>query len=105
MKSMIAALVVFSLMGCSSFERVYKGNCVSHSIFQAHVMEKNGYATRIVVMKTDDPLIYHAQAQAMMDGEWRWLDSDPAHVFAGERDMDTEIIEYMELDSMVKEGR
>jgi len=95
--------ILLCLASCSTFERVYTGNCVSESIFRAHVMERNGYQTRIAVMKTDNPRILHAQAQALINGEWRWLSSDRAMVYVGEKELPTEVIEYRSLYNIIGE--
>lgn len=102
---LLLAVVLIVLSGCATFNDIYMGNCVSQSLFRAHVMEKNGYQTRIAVMKTDNPKILHAQAQALIDGQWRWLDSDPAHVYVGEQDLETEIIEYRDMTGMIDQRR
>ena len=98
-------IAVVCLVGCATFERTYLGNCVSESLFRAHVMEKNGYPTRIAVMETDNPRVLHAQAQALIDGEWRWLKSDRAFVYAGDPEFVATVIEYRDLNGLIDQKR
>lgn len=101
----VCLIAVACLVGCAAFERTYQGNCVSESLFRAHVMEKNGYATRIAVMETDNPRVLHAQAQALINGEWRWLKSDPAYVYPGDQEIETAIIEYRDINGLIDQRR
>jgi hypothetical protein len=72
------------------------------SIYQSHVMTIRGYETRIAITPTEKPGIYHAQAQALINGNWEWLESDYAQVWVGEKESAFEVNEYKTLKAAVE---
>lgn len=87
------------MVGCSYQQ--WSPNCGSYSIYQAHVMTIRGYDTRIAITPTEKPGIYHAQAQALINGKWEWLKSDYAPVIVGEKESTYPVIEYKTLRQAV----
>jgi hypothetical protein len=48
-------------------------NCVSNAITDAWTMALRGFEVRIAEYPTGEPGVNHAQAQALIHGEWRYL--------------------------------
>ncbi len=99
MKKFLVLILFLAMAGCS---QLWSPNCGSMSIYQAHVMTIRGYETRIAITPTEQPGIYHAQAQALVGGEWRWLSSDYAQVWLGEKESTFPVNEYKTLKAAVE---
>lgn len=98
MKKLLIILCVLCSGACTILDRNYwEPNCGGYSIFQAQTMIRNGYQARIAITPTDDPKIYHAQAQAFVNGKWEWLASDPALVWIGEKESEYPVVEYVTI--------
>lgn len=105
-KSLLLAACLMMAAGCAAIDRDYWGpNCGGYSMFQAHTMIRNGYPSRIAVTPTDDPNIFHAQAQAMINGKWEWLKSDPALVWIGEKESEYPVIQFMTVKESISYAR
>ena len=96
----MSCVLIFAAVGCS---QLWSPNCGSLSIYQAHVMTIRGYETRIAITPTEKPGIYHAQAQARVNGEWQWLSSDHAQVWVGEKESEYPVYEYKTLRAAVED--
>ncbi len=94
----VALFLIAFLWGCSTCRRT--------SVEDADRYSRNGYETRIVVYKTGlDGLIsggfiwdHHAQAQVLVDNEWKWvgplgLSDAPSYTIA-----DNEIFYWRPID-------
>lgn len=99
MKKLVVLISVLTLAGCSP---LWSPNCGSMSIYQAHVMTIRGHETRIAITPTETPGIYHAQAQALVNGKWEWLESDYAQVWIGEKESGFPVAEYKTLRAAVE---
>lgn len=99
MKKLFVLISFLTMAGCS---QLWSPNCGSMSIYQAHVMTIRGFETRIAITPTEKPGIYHAQAQALVNGNWEWLKSDYAQVWVAEKESTYPVAEYKTLRAAVE---
>jgi hypothetical protein len=62
------------------------GDCKHMALVAAAIFEQDGYATRIMYGSLIGQGGYHVQAQAFIDGEWRWLRSKAVFVYVKVQD-------------------
>lgn len=76
LRALLILSVSLALVSCTTCRKI--------SIDDAHRWESKGYQVRIVVYRVgwDGKIAglgiweYHAQAQVLIDGEWKWVDGD-----------------------------
>lgn len=106
MKKLLMLVCLIGLSGCALLDRDYwEPNCGSYSVFQAQTMIRRGFPARIAITPTEDPQIYHAQAQAFVNGKWEWLASDPALVWIGDKESEFPVVEYVTIRESVDFAR
>jgi hypothetical protein len=72
LRTVIVIIVACLLVSCASVE--VKPRCWQNAYYQAVVVETElNLPTRIVVARNRATEGGHAQAQAYVDGKWRWL--------------------------------
>ena len=74
MRSAALLIALLSLAACAVSPPL-TSRCWNDAIYAYNCARLSGYDARVYTQKTDrsDRGIYHAQARAMIDGEWHWL--------------------------------
>ncbi|MDQ5985909.1 MAG: hypothetical protein CSYNP_01626 [Syntrophus sp. SKADARSKE-3] len=80
---LICICLIFLLCSCAT---VHSGVCRHNALYAAVVMGER-YDVRIDFGPSSlNPNIWHAQAKAMIGGEWQWLQVRGNHVWVGRKD-------------------
>ncbi len=89
MRRFITYILCFAalLTGCALNRATVQPVCRHIAIYNAlSYSDLTGSPVRIAIGHSAISDNLHAQAQALVDGEWRWLEKAPAGVDVGERD-------------------
>jgi len=80
-------LILFILFGCSHYY-VGRMECRHEAVVSALIAQEK-YPVRIAfgtVIGDESGVVWHAQAQAFVDGEWRWLHLRGDYVVIADKD-------------------
>jgi len=100
-------IILWPISGCST---IVHPRCRHNAIYQAITFsDLTGCPVRIAVGPTPIPGIAHAQAQAFVDGEWKWLTQGPNGIGTGFKYPFFTVKEYVSVEEAlhwlhVKEG-
>jgi len=96
MKKIIAILIfAILLLGCGDDKDSITPQCRHYSVLRALTFSEN-YVVRIAYGKNSTGAT-HSQAQALIDGKWKWLQNDEMPVYVGEQEVLT-IAHYVPIE-------